>query len=148
MKILQPKRIPDEHSIFYISAYNIHCVFSYEPPRRGGSYEYPQSIFLTRNKKKTYIHFCTPCKLQFYYIKVGFKGVKITYIGMFSWSAVSYYQTMRTKYWLTLRGLSLPRKRKYVDWSTRHDLTIDDRAVKLQIKLNRTLILSGNTRLL
>ena len=41
--------------------------------RRGGSNEYPQSMFLGRNKKnKLY-----PCKPQFYYIKMGFKGVKI-----------------------------------------------------------------------
>ena len=40
---------------------------------RGGSNEYPQSMFLSRNKKnKLY-----PCKPQFYHIKVGFKGVKI-----------------------------------------------------------------------
>ena len=49
-----------------------------EPPRRGSSNEYPQSMLLSRNKKnKVY-----PCKPQFYYIKVGFKGVKIIY---FSW---------------------------------------------------------------
>ena len=44
-----------------------------EPPRRGGSNEYPQSMFLSRNKKNN-VYFC---KSQFYYIKVGFKGVKI-----------------------------------------------------------------------
>ena len=31
--------------IFHISAQNIDCGYSLEPPRRGGSYEYPQSIF-------------------------------------------------------------------------------------------------------
>ena len=36
-------------------------------------------MFLSRNKK-TNVY---PCKPQFYYIKVGFKGVK-SYIGMFS----------------------------------------------------------------
>ena len=41
--------------------------------RRGGSNEYPQSMFLSRNKKNNVY----PCKPQFYYIKVGFKGVKI-----------------------------------------------------------------------
>ena len=51
---------------------NIHCGYSLEPPRWGGSDEYPQSMFLSRNKK-TNVH---PCKSQFYYIKVGFKGVK------------------------------------------------------------------------
>ena len=34
----------------------------------------PQSMFLSRNKKNNVY----PCKPQFYYIKVGFKGVKIT----------------------------------------------------------------------
>ena len=57
---------------FHISAQNIDCGYSLEPPRRGGSNEYPQSMFPSRNKKnKVY-----PCKPQFYYIKVGFIGVK------------------------------------------------------------------------
>ena len=59
--------------IFHISAQNIDCGYSLEPPRRGGSNEYLQSIFLSRNKKNNVY----PCKPQFYYIKVGFKGVKI-----------------------------------------------------------------------
>ena len=33
------------HLIFHISAQNIDCGYSLEPPRRGGSNEYPQSIF-------------------------------------------------------------------------------------------------------
>ena len=41
--------------------------------RRGGSNEYPQSMFWSRNKKNN-VH---PCKPQFYNIKLGFKGVKI-----------------------------------------------------------------------
>ena len=56
-----------------ISAQNIDCGYSLELPRRGGSNEYPQSIFLIRNKKNNVY----PFKSQFYYIKVGFKGVKI-----------------------------------------------------------------------
>ena len=56
---------------FYISAQNIDCGYSLEPPRRGGSNEYPQSIFLSRNKKNNVY----PCKPEFYYIKVRFKGV-------------------------------------------------------------------------
>ena len=63
--------------IFHIYAQNIDCGYSLEPPRRGGSNEYPQIMFLSRNKKNNIY----PCKPQFYYIKVGFKGV---YIGMFS----------------------------------------------------------------
>ena len=31
--------------IFRISAQNIDCGYSLEPPRRGGSNEYPQSMF-------------------------------------------------------------------------------------------------------
>ena len=57
----------------HISAQNIDSGYSEEPPRRGGFNEYPQSMFLNRNKKNNEY----PCKPQFYYIKVGFKGVKI-----------------------------------------------------------------------
>ena len=59
--------------IFHISAQNIDCGYSLEPPRRGGSDEYSQSMFLSRNKKNNVY----PYKPQFYCIKVGFKGVKI-----------------------------------------------------------------------
>ena len=31
--------------IFHISAQNIDCGYSLEPPRRGGSNEYPQPLF-------------------------------------------------------------------------------------------------------
>ena len=64
--------------IFHIYAQNIDCGYSLEPPRRGGSKEYPQSMFLNRNKK----HNVYPCKPQFYYIKLGLRGQN--YIGMFS----------------------------------------------------------------
>ena len=37
--------------IFHISAQNIDCGHSLEPPRRGGSNEYPHSMSLSRNKK-------------------------------------------------------------------------------------------------
>ena len=59
--------------IFHISAQNIECEYSLEPPRRGGSNEYHQSMFSSRIKKN---NIC-PCKPQFYYIKVGFKGIYI-----------------------------------------------------------------------
>ena len=58
--------------IFHISAQNIDCRYSLESPRRGGSNEYPQSMLLSKNKKNNVY----PSKPQFYYIKVGFKGVK------------------------------------------------------------------------
>ena len=38
--------------IFLIFAQNIDCGYSLEPPRRGGSNEYPQSMFWSKNKKK------------------------------------------------------------------------------------------------
>ena len=60
------------YDIFHISVQNIDRGYSLEPPRRGGSNEYPQSMFLSRNKKNNVY----PCEPQFYYIKVGFKGVK------------------------------------------------------------------------
>ena len=41
-------------NIFLISAQNIDCGYSLELPQRGGSTEYPQSMFLSRNKKKIY----------------------------------------------------------------------------------------------
>ena len=63
---ISPQKKPENFQIkisdiFHISAH------------RGGSNEYPQSMFLSRNKKNNVY----PCKPQFYYIKVGFKGVKI-----------------------------------------------------------------------
>ena len=54
--------------IFHVSAQNIDCGYSLEPPRRGGSNEYPQSMCFARNKKNNVY----PCKPQCYYIKVGF----------------------------------------------------------------------------
>ena len=66
MKIFRLKNL----IFFHISAENIDCGYSLEPPRRGGSNEYPQSVFLSENKKNNVY----PCKPQFYYIKWGLKG--------------------------------------------------------------------------
>ena len=60
--------------IFLIFAQNIDCGYTLVPPRRGGSNEYPQSMFWSKNKKNRY----TPAHPSFFYIKVGFKGVYIT----------------------------------------------------------------------
>ena len=60
--------------IFHIPAQNIDCGYSLKPPLRGGSNQYPQSVFLSGNKKNNVY----PCRPQFNYIKVGLiKGVKI-----------------------------------------------------------------------
>ena len=69
LKILQPKnenfriKNPD---IFHIPAQNIDCGYSLEPPRRGGSNEYPQSMFFFIKIRKIMY---TSCKPQFYYIR-------------------------------------------------------------------------------
>ena len=52
---------------FHISAQTIDCGYLLEPPRRGGSNEYPQSMILSRNKKINVLL----CKPQFYCIKSG-----------------------------------------------------------------------------
>ena len=59
--------------IFRTPGPNRDCMYSFEPPRPSTSKEYLQSMFLEQNKKNNVY----PCKPQFYYIKVGFKGVKI-----------------------------------------------------------------------
>ena len=56
--------------IFLIFAQNIDCGYTLEPPREGGSNEYPQHLFWNKNKKSRY----TPEYPSFFYIKVGFKG--------------------------------------------------------------------------
>ena len=63
---------------FCLLARQVGCTFGScrlieHVPRRGGSNKYLKSMFLSRNKKNNVY----PCKPQFYYIKVGFKGVKI-----------------------------------------------------------------------
>ena len=52
---------------FHISAQNIDCGYSFEPPRRGGSNEYPQSMFLSRDKKNNVY----PCKTPVLLYKSG-----------------------------------------------------------------------------
>ena len=65
-------------------AKNIVCGHTFKTPLLGGSNEYPQSrsIFLERLCNLDlcffiYNYHVYPCKPQFYYIKVGCKGVYI-----------------------------------------------------------------------
>ena len=58
---------------FHITAQNIDCRYSLEPPRRGGSNEYHNLCFQAKIRKIMY----TPVNPQFSYIKVGFNGIKI-----------------------------------------------------------------------
>ena len=67
------KFFKNSNIFFQISAQNIDCGYSLEPPRWGGSNEYPESIFLSRNKKINVY----PCKPQFFNIKGALKGVNI-----------------------------------------------------------------------
>ena len=61
-----------------MSAQNIDCGYSLEPPRtlwyslEPPRIRIPTIYVLSRNKKNNVYS----CKLQFYYIKVGFKGVR------------------------------------------------------------------------
>ena len=63
--------------IFHISALNIDCGYSLEPPQRGGSNEYPQCFQAKKKKKKKKKNNVYLCNLHFYYTKVGFKGIRI-----------------------------------------------------------------------
>ena len=50
---------------FSFLAQNKDCGYTLEPPRRGGSNEYPQSMFWSKNKKNEHTSV------------VGFKGIYI-----------------------------------------------------------------------
>ena len=81
MRILPPKseNFQMKHSgSFHMSAQNIDCGDSLEPPRRGGSNEYPQSMILSRIEKIM----VTPVNPSFTVQKWGLRGQN--YIGVFS----------------------------------------------------------------
>ena len=64
LKILPPKNENfqiKKSDILQISAQTTDCGYSLEPPLQGGSNEYPQSMFLSRNKKNNVY----PCKPHF-----------------------------------------------------------------------------------
>ena len=60
-------------AIFHISVQNIDCGYSLEPPRRGGSNEYPQYMFFTTIRKIMY----TPVNPSFTIQKWGLRGSKL-----------------------------------------------------------------------
>ena len=81
LKISPPKTKSFQIKILiflHISAQNIDYGYSLEPPHRGGSNEYPQSMFLSRNKK----NIVYPVNPSFTLWKWGLRGQ--SYIGMFS----------------------------------------------------------------
>ena len=58
---------------FHISAHNIDCWYSLEPPHRGGSNKYPQSMFWAEIRKIMY----TPVNPSFTIEKWGLRGSKL-----------------------------------------------------------------------
>ena len=109
LKILQPKKGKTNQiknsDIFHISAQNIDCGYSLKPPRRGGSNEYPKSMFLSRNKKNNIY----PYKPQFYYIKGGLRGSKL-YRHVFVMGSIPLPLALEA----TALTTELPRYLKYV----------------------------------
>ena len=78
LKILQPKnkKFSDKNCwyfFFHISSQNIDRGYSLEPPRRGGSNEYPQSMFFSKIRKNMY----TPVNPSFTIEKWGLRGSKL-----------------------------------------------------------------------
>ena len=54
-KVVKTKKFQKKNfDIFLIFAQNIDCGYTLEPPRRGGSNEYPQSMFWSKNKKNRF----------------------------------------------------------------------------------------------
>ena len=60
--------------MFNIFTQNIHCGYALQPPRRGGSNEYPQSMFWVKNKENRY----TPVNPSFFHINSFKPGVPFT----------------------------------------------------------------------
>ena len=78
-------------SVFNIFAPNIDCGYTLEPPQRGDSNEYHNLCFVSNLRKIG--------KSQFYYIKVGYEGIYVT------WTC--YPDVNSPYYWLILRKLWL-----------------------------------------
>ena len=66
--------------IFLIFAQNIDCGYTIEPPQRGGSNEYPQSMFWSKNKKIM----LTPVNPSFTILKWGVRGSSLHGFFLFS----------------------------------------------------------------
>ena len=46
----------EKNDFLMFSIQNIDCLYTLEPLRRGGSIEYPQSMFWSRNNKNRFTH--------------------------------------------------------------------------------------------
>ena len=105
---------------YFCSKHRLWVLVRTASARRGGSYKYLQSMFLSRNKKNNVY----PCKPQFSYIKVGFKRVKLyryvfvmdirhqsmrsrTYIELY-FKAASEWHALRLRFRASKTGLRNP----------------------------------------
>ena len=105
-------KFSDKNSdIFHISAQNIDCGYSLEPPHWGGSNEYPLSMVLSRNKKNNVY----PCKSQFYYIKVGFRGSKFCFRDVVQMHSHSLIRIFTGAFWIAKHAMFLHADNEY--WS-------------------------------
>ena len=82
-EIVQMKKwkIGFKNDIFIIVAKNIGCWYTkFEPPRRGGSNGYPQSMFWIKIELEENRYTPQVCKFQYDYIKVGCEGVHVGHV--------------------------------------------------------------------
>ena len=85
--------------IFLIFAQNIDCGYTLEPPQRGGSNEYPQSVFCSKNKKK-----CIPQLTLVLLYKSGVQG-GVRYMDLFFvMSSTTHYANMPMHYTAIFNG--------------------------------------------
>ena len=81
--------------IFHISAQNIDCGYSLEPPHRGGSNEYPQSMFWAEITKIMY----APVNPSFTIQKWGLRGSKLyRYVFLMVPSGLCAHQRMKSAF--------------------------------------------------
>ena len=74
--------------IFLIFGKNIDCGYTLEPPRPGGSSEYPQTMFCSKNKENRY----TPAYPSFAISKWGSRGYTLhEHVFMMLYREVSHY---------------------------------------------------------
>ena len=123
----QKIKIWDKKSdIFHISAQNIDCGYSLEPPRRGGSNEYPQSMFWAEIRKIMY----TPVNPSFTIWKWGLRGSKLyRHVFVMRWFRISCCQfsgakTQQISYLLcysSYRGVGGQNHDKTTKFMQKHD---------------------------
>ena len=93
---------------FLYFAQNIDCGYTLEPPRRGGSNEYPQSMFWSKNKKNRY----TPAYPSFAILKWGLRGYSLhghVFLMLFYWLLTVHIATNRQVF-VHLHGSCVKKK--------------------------------------